>query len=78
MMWPEAAKKKFGVLKCCLCIYAALRAHTFINYDINSCHLGYFLATYQTYLSAANMSWAGGGGVSAVWYTMMTKCILSY
>ena len=56
MMWPEAAKKNFGVLKCCLCIYAALRAHTFINYDINSCHLGYFLATYQTYLSAANMS----------------------
>ena len=55
MMWPEAAKK-FWVLKCCLCIYSALRAHIFINYDINSCHLGYFLATYQTYLSAANMS----------------------
>ena len=43
----KAAHVYLVALKCCLCIYATLSPHSFLNSDINSCHLGYFLAIYQ-------------------------------
>ena len=50
---PKAVHVYLVALKCCLCICATLSPHSFINSDINSCALGYFLVIYQPWWSNA-------------------------
>ena len=52
-MQPKAAHVYLVALKCCLCICATLSPHSLIDFDINSCALGYFLAIYQPWWSNA-------------------------